>query len=151
LHVGAVYTPDSADVRVRPEVLEDGLTALEVRVDACLDLDELHVRSKLRILQRVVENDELLAPERVCQVLNQRWVGLHPSAPLRVLDAGEERSDLHVFEVAVFDLVQVVPLRHVQLASRTLVVLEVSSSSGALDLDRKSTRLNSSHVKISYA
>src|SRR5690606_25329969 len=66
-------------------------------------------------------------------LLDQRRVGLHPSAPLRVLAAGEERSDHHVFEVAVSDVVRVVPLRHVQLASRTLVVLEVSSSSGALD------------------
>src|SRR5690554_7134594 len=85
----------------------------------------------MRILQCVVENDELLALERVRQVLDQHRVGLHPSAPLRVLGAGKERSDHHVFEVAVLDVVRVVPLRHVQLASRTLVVLEVGFSSGA--------------------
>src|SRR5690606_41536212 len=81
-----------------------------------------------------------LAPSAV-QLLVQRL--LFPTA-------GTERGH---HETAIFPLRQIFRLAHyTALSTPTLAspVLKVGKDSGGFSPDRKSTRLNSSHVKISY-
>src|SRR5439155_23491571 len=88
---------------------------------------------------------------RSSDLVLRRALGLqHVGAELARDLAGEELHALHALELAAQLVVidDACELRHARLEPR-LAVLVVEEAQGAAREDRKSTRLNSSHVAIS--
>src|SRR5690606_40170547 len=84
----------------------------------------------------------------ICDMFNQQGMNL---VDVNVSDQSLARDDRQTDERSGSRGIATGGEEHADVDDLTVATTALDSGRGLIDLDRKSTRLNSSHVKISYA